>query len=102
MMLLHCTLESRFWKSIDKEGLDPARAQTRRKVVWLVRRRKLAWALAHLRKIHGWGKRRAVVLVVDLPATWLRRLRPCVYLCARKIPPERILHVWTQEGLTCA
>jgi len=90
--LIHVT-DRRNLPSITERGLDPAYATGKRSAVWAVAPKNESWAILHtLSKPRAAGRTVAdhVVLVVDVPRSWLRRHAAGVWWCDRVIPTERI------------
>ena len=92
MRLIHVT-DSRNLLGIEAKGLDPKKATGKRSAVWLLSPSNEPWGVAHTL-----GKPRArgrsindhVVLVVDVPRSWLTRHARGVWYCSRAIAWERI------------
>lgn len=92
LTLIHAT-DVRNLASIQKRGLDPARATRRRKAVWLAPETEHRWAVQHCLTNRGLDLDRVVVLTVRVPADWVKGHRHGLFYCARRIPPAAIVRV---------
>ena len=87
MLVYHIT-HRRNLKSVKMHGLQPCMATGKRQVVWVVRGDKIAWAVAHVARHHGWTVSTLRVLPVPTVTTTLRRT--CwagVYTCSHVLTP---------------
>jgi len=72
-------------------GLQPSFALGARKVVWLVTRDKVVWALAHVSARHSVSVDELGVFVVDASLADIRRTRWAhVFTCERRIEVARM------------
>jgi hypothetical protein len=88
-ILFHCT-PARNLPSIWRNGLQPALAKGKLKVVWACERRKRTWALAHVAERHSTPVRQLAVLEIHIPKSDVRRNRDGVWTCARVIRPTEL------------
>ncbi len=78
-------------ESIDRDGLDPARATHGEKAVWLVSRSNVIWALAHTAAKPGRGAiETLVVYSVSVPRAKLRRFRRGIYRTYSTVVPTSV------------
>jgi hypothetical protein len=90
MAILRHATPSRNLNSILRRGLLRSRSRGKLSVVWLHAPGKTAWALLHTVKRHGGPVEAVVVLLVDVPRSWLRRSKKGLWYSIKDIPAERI------------
>jgi hypothetical protein len=62
-------------------------------VVWLHTPAKSFWATLHTLRRHGGRAEAVIILLVDVPRHWLRKIRKGLCYSARDIPPDRTRRV---------
>jgi hypothetical protein len=85
-----------------RTGLLASRPQGKMPAVWLCSPSKSSWAVLHTIKRHGDKVETTVVLVLDVPRSWLRRSRKGLRYVLRDVPPDRIRRVFTFSELAGA
>jgi hypothetical protein len=79
--------------SILRRGLLVAKSAGRLAAVWVCSPSKTLWAAAHVVRRHGGRIESTVVLECEVPRSWLRRSRKCLWFSIRDIPADRIRKV---------
>lgn len=92
MIVRHAT-HRRNIVNIRRRGLLANMSTGRLKAVWVHPEGKTVWALDHVAKRHGWELGDLVVIVLDVPAEWLRWRQEQIAWCMSDIPPECIVSV---------
>jgi hypothetical protein len=92
MLLRHATL-IRNLPGIERRGLLCRKSKGRLQVVWLHTPAKSFWAALHTIKRHGGRAEAVVILLVDVPRSWLRKGRKGLWYSVRDVPPDRIRRV---------
>jgi hypothetical protein len=87
-MRLYHVSPSYNYDSIRSLGLRTACCRDARRSIWLVPRKMLSWAVAHVQDRHEC--KNVHVWVVDVPRGWTRRAPHGPYTIDRDVPPERI------------
>lgn len=77
-------------QSILRDGLLAARSLGKRKAVWAVPARLIAWACLHVVTRHGGRIEDVVVLELNVPPSWLKRHKGGTFYIERDVPAERI------------
>lgn len=90
--LIHAT-DIRNLPSIQRRGLDPAKATRRRKAVWLAAETDFGWAVKHCVVNRTLDLERVCVLAVRLPEDWVKGYRHGLFYCTRRIPPSAIVQI---------
>jgi hypothetical protein len=65
MSVFHCTIDENV-RSILLEGINPLKATTLKKVSWYCTIGKVAWAIHHVAKRHGWNPAHVQIIVANL------------------------------------
>ena len=92
MLLRHATL-IRNLPGIERRGLLCSKSKGKRPVVWLHSPAKSFWATLHTLRRHGGRAEAVIILLVDVPRSWLRKNRKGLWYSVRDIPPDRIRRV---------
>lgn len=92
VLVRHAT-PTRNLKSILSQGLLPAFARGRLKVVWLHTPGRSAWAVAHVAGRHRVAASSVALLTLAVPRSALRRARRGVWLSAAVVPPACVVSV---------
>ena len=85
----HATVRH-YLPSILAEGLDPAHATGRQRLVWLHTPARTPWAVLHVMHRHGVTLEDIVLLDVQVPRHWLQRTERGLWTCEQVIAPARL------------
>jgi len=92
MRLLHSSFEKNR-ESILKHGLCVRFSTSGVRRVWVCKPFKGKWAARHVCRRHREKAANVIVLVVNVPDSWLTRYADGVYFCDRDVPPAHIEEV---------
>lgn len=87
-MILYHVSPSKNDGEIEQSGLLTSKSRSVARVIWLVGRDLLDWAILHVGMRHDTTQ--LTLHAASVPKSWLRRMPHGPLTCARDIPPERI------------